>query len=179
MSGEGGDQEVSGLEKMMAGILSESKDITEGVKVAEASAKKTRRKSKELTNGIAEFQDSTGLVVSQFKLVMLLGDDKSDEAITKLFETIDTNQNNSMEPEELREELRRVNKRRADEGGSPLSDDVLSAQVDEVYKDAVLSGLAETKEKITKQEFVKIMNKQKEHKAPRKRSKELEELLTQ
>lgn len=75
---------ATALEKEMANLLNISNEVEVGVKDAQKTTTKLRRRSKELQQTFEEMPSAAKWA----GLTTLLGDDTSDEAIMKLFRDI-------------------------------------------------------------------------------------------
>eukprot|EP00322_Chrysochromulina_rotalis_P025710 CAMPEP_0115847074 /NCGR_PEP_ID=MMETSP0287-20121206/10191_1 /TAXON_ID=412157 /ORGANISM="Chrysochromulina rotalis, Strain UIO044" /LENGTH=155 /DNA_ID=CAMNT_0003300889 /DNA_START=10 /DNA_END=477 /DNA_ORIENTATION=+ len=142
-------QEKSALEKEIEALMAGTASINEGVKDAQKTASRVRRKSRDLE---AAFE-AMPTVAKWQGIAALLGDDKSDEAILVLFASIDTDSSATIEKGELHQKLMEM----AKANDKPVTADVMTAEVDTMFDDAVKNGLIASDEKITAEEFVAMV----------------------
>jgi len=142
---------MSELEKQMAALMGMTDGIESGAKEANKTASRIRRKSKAL-----EEQFDALPLEKWAGLTALLGEDKSEDAINKLFKDIDEDDSKTIEKSELANKFKRM----AEADGKLLSDDVVNNDVEKMFEEAHKSKLIASTEKITQSEFLSMVNQQ-------------------
>jgi len=140
---------ASELEKQMAELMAGAGAVSDGVKDAQKTASKVRRRSRDLEQ---QFGDMPSLKKWN-GLVSLLGEKTDSESITELFVSIDEDKSESIEKGELVAKFKAI----AAAEGKALMDDVVKGDIDQMFADALANKLIADGEKITLPEFIKMI----------------------
>lgn len=150
--------------------MSMTGSINEGTKSVQKDAAAVRRKSRELGEVFEQME------CEQWAgLTSLLGDDKSDEAIGKLFKEIDLDSGGTIDKEELAKKFMSM----AESDGKQMSQDLADSQVDKMFREAHQQKLMSSSDEITEDEFKAMMQSQikaaaeKPKRPPRRPSREI------